>query len=87
MNSEETTLIKESTSTLCFILFFSDNAAGATEMGLGEQKHMLFLLLDIQTCSPSSNRVSDWEELHPQAGLSCKLFPYSMMLQMSVQLF
>ena len=43
MNSEETTLIKESTSTLCFILFFSDNAVGVTEMGLGEQKtHAVF---------------------------------------------
>lgn len=43
MNSEETTLIKESTSTLCFILFFSDNAAGATETGLGELKtHAVF---------------------------------------------
>jgi hypothetical protein len=37
MNSEETALIIESAFTLCFILFFSDNAAGVTEMSLGEQ--------------------------------------------------
>lgn len=53
MNSEETALIIESAFTLCFILFFSDNAAGVTEMSLGEQtkpkKHMFSLLDDIQT--------------------------------------
>lgn len=38
MNSEETALIIESASTLCFILFFSDNAAGVTEMSLREKR-------------------------------------------------
>lgn len=36
---------------------------------------MFLLLDDIQIRSPSSNRVPDWEEPHPQAGLFCKLLP------------
>lgn len=95
MNSEETTLIIEPASTLCFILFFSDNAAGATEMGLGERKkHMLFLLPDrIQTWSPPPTGFLTRRSPTPKAGISCKLFPHRcpqrrdcMMLQTSVQL-
>lgn len=93
MNSEETTLIIEPASTLCFILFFSDNAAGATEMGLGERKkHMLFLLPDrIQTWSPPPTGFLTRRSPTPKAGISCKLFPHRcpqrrdcMMLQTSV---
>lgn len=36
---------------------------------------MFLLLDDIQTGFPSSNRVPDWEEPHPQVGLFCKLLP------------
>lgn len=57
MNSEETALIIESASTLCFILFFSDNAAGVTEMSLGEQTTPLppcfyYLMISKQVSPP-----------------------------------